>query len=150
MNASTYEILNAVFGAGLGAAFYVLMTANKFLTEGIFDPKYNSTYFTRLVCGIISGSILYIITDAITKNGGNVEDATAIYLAPGIAAIVGGFSCEIVEQVLQRLGEILLATLRGEAISQKNVRDAREKLTALKVKVPAQAQDIDSVLATLK
>jgi hypothetical protein len=37
--------------AGLGACFAALFLANRYIAEGTFDPKYESSYWIRFILG---------------------------------------------------------------------------------------------------
>jgi hypothetical protein len=108
--------INALMGAGLGAAFYVLLKTQPYLLDRSFDPKYNSAYISRFITGVIGGIILAIaIGPALEKQIGSTPGAA---LTPGVLAILGGYAAEAVEQVLQRLVEVLLALVRGDGSTQ--------------------------------
>ena len=51
-------LLNAIFGAGLGATFYTLLKTQPYLADRSFDPKYNAAYINRFITGVIAGLIL--------------------------------------------------------------------------------------------
>jgi len=107
---------NSLLGAALGAAFYVLLKTQPYLVSRCFDPKYNSAYISRFITGVIGGVILATaIGPALGKQLGAGPGAT---LTPGVLAILGGYAAEAVEQVLQRLVEVLLAVVRGDGSGQ--------------------------------
>jgi hypothetical protein len=118
----TTGFLNWVFGAGMGASFYVLTKAQPYLQNRSYDPKYNNTYICRFVIGIVSGVILALITNAM-----NGTDKTGLLtkLGPGMIAIIGGYSAEAVQLILQRLSDVITATVRGD-----NSSDTKAKLQA--------------------
>jgi hypothetical protein len=104
--------LNAFSGASLGASFYVLIKTQPYLSNRSYDPKFNAAHISRFITGVIGGVILAIalgpfLTDKLQAVAGNT-------LTPGVLAILGGFSAEAVELILQRLVEILLAAVRGD------------------------------------
>ena len=54
-------LLNLLFlmtAAGLGACFAALFQANRYIAEGTFDPKYESSYWIRFVLGLMAGLML--------------------------------------------------------------------------------------------
>jgi hypothetical protein len=55
---------------------------------------------------------------------------TWIGLTPGVLALLGGYSSEAVENVLQRIVDILLAIIRGDASADTNAKVAAAKVTA--------------------
>jgi hypothetical protein len=141
----------------------MLIRLQPFLENRTFDPKYNSAYFTRFVTRVVAGVILaYVVKAYVTRDPSKSNNAIA-YLSPSIIGILGGFSAEAVEQVLQRLVEVLLSTIRGDNSAQVQAKlnveqsakfsDVRDKLDALdKAKGdPAKFQtEMDAVKAVLK
>lgn len=99
-----------IAGAGLGASFYVLVNSYKYIITRSFDPEYGNTYLCRLVIGFISGVILAFVAKPFISEGTPMAQ-----LGPGVIALIGGFSAEAVEQVLNRLVEIILSAVRGDA-----------------------------------
>jgi uncharacterized membrane protein len=97
---------NLLFSAGLGSAFYGLFTAHDYVKNRTFDPRYNSVYLIRFVLGIIAGLILASL-------GVADQNDTLKKLGLGVIALLGGYSAEAVNQVLQRLVDILLAAVKG-------------------------------------
>jgi len=104
--------VNVVFGASLGAAFYILVKTQPYLVNRSYDPKFNASYISRFITGVIGGVILAIaLGPFLTEKLGNTFGKT---LTPGILALLGGFSAEAVELILQRLVDVLLAAVRGD------------------------------------
>jgi hypothetical protein len=113
-------LINAFAGAGLGASFYVLLKTQPYLVSRSYDPKYNAVYFARFITGVIAGVILATaIGPAFHEKFGSGAGAA---LTPGVLAILGGFAAEAVEQLLQRLVEVLLTLVRGDSSSQVQAR----------------------------
>jgi hypothetical protein len=103
-------LLNELFylsAAGLGASFGALFMANRYITEGTFDPKYESSYWIRFALGLIAGIIL---AEVITL----VSDLEGGGLAKPALAMVGGFSAALVYRILNRLVETIESLFRGE------------------------------------
>jgi hypothetical protein len=105
---------NSFFGAGLGAAFYVLLKTHEYLVTRTFDPKYNNAYLTRFVTGMVAGVILSNLLGFWVGN----KSSSFLQLSPGVAAIIGGFSAEAVEQILQRMADLLVATVKGDGSAE--------------------------------
>ena len=123
VSATFWTSLNAFFGAVLGASFYVLVKTQPFLANRSYDPKYNASYISRFFTGVIGGLILSIaLGPFISGKLGTQLDQS---LSPGVIALLGGFSARAVELILQRLVEVLLATVRGDGSD-----DAKARLTA--------------------
>ena len=119
---------NWFFAAALGASFYGLFTAHEFVKNRTFDPRYNSLYLIRFVLGIVSGVILGMFAPAFSGN------ETFQKLGPSVIALLGGFSADAVNQVLQRFVDILLAVVRGDnstAAKAKAQQTAQQELLAL-------------------
>ena len=122
-SADVWTALNAFSGASLGASFYVLIKTQPYLVNRSYDPKFNSSYISRFITGVIGGVILATaLGPMLTEKFQGVAGST---LTPGVLAILGGFSAEAVESILQRLVEILLAAVRGDGSG-----DAKAKLNA--------------------
>jgi len=115
--------INALTGAALGASFYVLLKTQPYLVNRSFDPKYNAAYISRFITGVIAGVIL---ATAIAPNL-NLQSDTAKALSTGVLPILGGYAAEAVEQVLQRLVEVLLALVRGDGSAQVQAKAAAEQ-----------------------
>ena len=120
---SFWTTLNAIFGALLGASFYVLVKTQPYLLNRSYDPKFNGSYISRFVIGVIGGLILSIALGPFltTKLGDGLNTS----LSPGVLALIGGYSAEAVELVLQRVSDILVTAVRGDGST-----DAKTKLTA--------------------
>lgn len=118
---------NWFFAAALGASFYGLFTAHEYVKTRTFDPSYNSLYLIRFVLGIISGLILGMLSPAFS-------DPTSQKLGPSVIALLGGFSAEAVNQILQRFVDILLAAIRGDnsaAAKTKASQTAQQELLSI-------------------
>jgi hypothetical protein len=136
-----WQGVNAIMGAALGASFYVLLKTQPFLVTRSFDPKYNAAYISRFITGVIGGVILAI---AIGPEIGKKTDSTSVFaLTPGILAILGGYAAEAVEQILQRLVEVLLATVRGDGSAQAQAKAAAEQ-AAKTAKLQEQLPDLEA------
>ena len=131
--------VNAFTGAGLGASFYVLIKTQPYLLKRSFDPRYNASYISRFITGVIGGVILATaIGPVLPKQAGSV-----IALTPGLLAILGGYAAEAVELVLQRLVEILLSIVRGDGSA-----DVKAKAAAAQVQTSASVDDLLQQLQT--
>lgn len=89
------NLLFYVFSASLGACFSALFQANAYITEGQFDPKYEPSYWIRLLVGIMAGLILASLIP--------VEGAAMHGLGKPTLALVGGFSASLVYRILNLL-----------------------------------------------
>jgi hypothetical protein len=122
--------VNVVFGAGLGASFYILVKTQPYLVNRSYDPKFNASYISRFITGVIGGVILAIaLGPFLTAKLGNDLGKS---ITPGILALLGGFSAEAVELILQRMVDVLLAAVRGDgsaAVQAKAGAAAEAKTT---------------------
>jgi hypothetical protein len=121
---SWWPAINVFTGAALGAAFYVLLKTQPYLVNRSFDPKYNSVYISRFITGVVGGVIL---ATTITQVGTGTATGTSKNFSPGVLAILGGYAAEAVEQILQRLVEVLLAAVRGDGSAQMQASVEKEQ-----------------------
>lgn len=135
------RLLNAFFGAGLGAAFYTLLKTQPYLANRSFDPKYNAAYLNRFVTGVVAGLILATALYSALPNTREANQGV-IALSPAILAILGGFASEAVEQILQRLVEVLLALVRGDGAAQVKAKTIAQQ-TAKNAEVRDKIVDLE-------
>jgi hypothetical protein len=93
-----------VSAASLGACFANLQRINTFISEGTYDPRFQSTYWTRWVMGVISGVILsQLVYNAFLAHSGADRGAGAAgAIAQPILALLGGYSVDFVHGLLRR------------------------------------------------
>lgn len=139
-SASFWTSLNAFFGAVLGASFYVLVKTQPYLANRSYDPKYNASYISRFFTGVIGGLILSIALGPFIS--GKLGTALDQSLSPGVIALLGGFSARAVELILQRLVEVLMATVRGDGSDDAKARLA----TAAAAKDDSVKKALDAVI----
>ena len=107
---SQVELITLLSAAGMGASYLALYQANRLVVEGIYDPKYNSSYWIRFVLGLISGVIL---AEVITQT--NLIPTTGdMQLGKIVLALLGGFSASVVYRILTRLVEAIESIFRGD------------------------------------
>ncbi len=107
-------LLNLLFilsASAIGGAFYALFQANKYLSQGTFDPKYEPTYWTRFVLGIVSGMILSELLNFDTSQMTAISSSEA-FVRPTLA-ILGGFSTGAVYRILNRMVEAVESLVQG-------------------------------------
>jgi hypothetical protein len=85
-----------MFIAALGGAFHGISTLNRHIADGTYDPRYDASYWTRLVLGVISGMILSSLLEV--PAGSNVHE-----VGRHVLALVGGFSAGLVHRILDRM-----------------------------------------------
>lgn len=100
-----FAVLFVISAAGLGASFYTLYTAFRYVNNRSYDPVRNSTYIARFVLGLVAGLILTLVLFG-----------TEADLGVGTVglAIIGGFSSDIVFRILTRLAETIEFAILGE------------------------------------
>lgn len=96
--------------AGLGAAFTALFRANRYIANGTFDPKYESSYWVRFTLGIIAGMILATLIP--------IEKSMESDFAKPLLAMLGGFSALVVYRIIERLVEAVASFVRGDPQKQ--------------------------------
>ncbi len=82
----------------VGATLANLKRLEPFISACTYDPRYESSYWIRLVMGLISGIVLsqLISTGAINDAGGE----QALNVREPVLALLGGFSGELVHNIL--------------------------------------------------
>lgn len=117
-------LVNELFllsAAGIGAAFAALFTANHYIAEGTYDPKYEASYWVRFVLGLIAGIVLASLIP-ITSGAEGGQSFTRPFLA-----LLGGFSAAVVFRILQRVVSTLESLVQGE---RSEVDAARKRAAA--------------------
>jgi uncharacterized membrane protein YraQ (UPF0718 family) len=141
--AQNWQSFGLVSAAALGSAFYGLFTANEYAKLRTFDPRYNSVYMIRFFLGVIAGAILARIPIF-------SADGTLKTFGPNLIALLGGYSAEAVNQILQRLVEIMVATVKGSGAdaAKAELEQTKTKLTAqLTGAKQAVSQDLADVMS---
>jgi len=114
-----------VSAASLGACFANLQRINTFISDGTYDPRVQSTYWTRWVMGVISGIVLsqlvYVFYLAQSGNDQTVGTASVAIGQP-ILALIGGYSVDFVHGILTRainsVGNFFGVSMAGGADNQ--------------------------------
>jgi hypothetical protein len=117
-------LLNELFFitlGGLGAAFSALFTAYRYISDGTYDPKYESTYWLRFILGLMAGLLL----PALIPIGGGADDNA---LTKPLLALLGGFSAAMLYRLLERLVNTVESLVRGDSRELRAVE--REAATA--------------------
>lgn len=87
--------------AALGACFSGLFQINKYISLGIYDPKFESSYWIRLLLGLVAGLMLAVVIPV--SKYVNTEGANLNYISVPLLAMLGGFSASLVYRILTRL-----------------------------------------------
>lgn len=118
-------LLNELFivtAAAIGASFAALFNAHKYIAAGTYDPKYDYSYWIRLVLGLIAGTILALLIP--------LEDTVGHMTKPTLG-MLGGFSVTVVYRILNRLVVTVETLVHGDArdmvSSQLNSQKAKSE-----------------------
>ena len=115
-------------GAGVGAAFYALLTASDYIKNSTFDPKYNSIYIIRFVLGIMSGLILTYGLKQFVGNGTGAGGFDLTKISDSALALVGGFAADVVARALIRVSDTLNTLFVGS--DKVKTSAAKQKIEA--------------------
>jgi hypothetical protein len=116
-------LVNGLFylvAGGLGAAFSALFTAQRYIKEGIYDPKYESTYWLRFILGLMAGVLL----PALVPLG---ADGGAGSVTRPLLALLGGFSAAVLYRILERLVTTVETLVRSDP---RQMRSAQQEVAA--------------------
>lgn len=120
-------LVNELFflaAGGLGAAFSALFTAYRYIAEGTYDPKFESTYWLRFILGLMAGLLL----PALVPLGGGAETET---LTRPLLALLGGFSASVLYRILERLVSAVESLVHGD--DSRELRTARREAESARV-----------------
>jgi hypothetical protein len=102
--------VNEVFllsAAGIGAAFAALFQANRYIAQGTYEPKYESSYWIRFVLGLLAGIVLASLIPI--KSSGSAGGLSKPFLA-----LLGGFSAAVVFKILTQVVTTLESLVTGD------------------------------------
>lgn len=139
--------LRLLLAAGLGASFYALFTANRYVVARTYDPGYTIVYWTRLGLGLIAGAILAQLVAPDVKVG-VIKD-----LGPTTVALLGGYASDAVNRILRRLVDMLVTLVRGDtrdllAAHEREMRLAlAEQVGRVRLQTAASLIDLTERLA---
>jgi len=101
-------LLNLLFllsCAGLGATFSCLHQLFYYINNTTYDPKFNATYWIKIMMGVMSGlmlSELLPLDNLATDSASSIDD-----LDKPLIAMLGGFSSDLLYKILSRLLELV-------------------------------------------
>jgi hypothetical protein len=110
-----------VSAAAVGASLTNLKRLDTYISACTYDPRYESSYWTRLVMGLISGVILsQLIYGAFLTPSGNAAATNGspdvlTSLGQPILALVGGFSADLVYGILTHFISVIGNLFGGPA-----------------------------------
>lgn len=115
-----------VSAASLGGCFANLQRINTVISDGTYDPRVQSTYWTRWVMGVISGIVLsQLVYDFFLAQSADDTSARALSgaIVQPILALVGGYSVDFVHGILTRaintLGNFFGISMEGRGDNQQ-------------------------------
>jgi len=152
--------------AALGAAFYNLFEAHKYISNNSYDTKYDSIYWMRFVLGIVSGVILsqfiFVSPEIVGSDPGNTaeninksQELGGFITYKPLLAFLGGFSARVVHKILNSLVDSIETFVTGSARDMVKAREEaakvqmKEKINALKQK-NAQTKAVERVQMTMQ
>lgn len=120
-------LLNRLFllcCSGIGACFSGLHRVNRFVAAGTYDPKYNSTYWTSLIMGLIAGTVIVELVPFQSMT----QDTTLQNFGKPALAVLAGFSVNMIYNMLQHIVNTLEAFVRGDRSDLKNAEITNKKI----------------------
>ena len=106
--ASLEILIFLMSAAAMGGCFHALFIAHKYIEQGTYDPRFESSYWMRIGLGIIAGLVLSQMIPI--GPGPETADASAPVSSASVfgkplLALLGGSSATLVYTILQRLVE---------------------------------------------
>lgn len=137
------NVLMWIGAAGIGASFVCLYKANRYVTEGTFDPMYVGSYWIRFFLGLISGLMLAVtVNEDLFKNNTLLEPE--VIRVP--LAMVGGFSAELFYTFLSRMVEACKSLFQGSAEEAIKSQVTREKARLAALQMQEQMQQAAALM----
>lgn len=91
--------------AGMGATFAALHQLFGYVNNSTYNPKFNATYWIKIMMGLISGLLM---SELIPLNElGGSTDSHLHDLGKPVMALLGGFSSDLPYRILSRLLEVV-------------------------------------------
>ena len=87
---------------------------NNYIADGTFKVSLSFTYWARYVLGIVAGLLLSELLATLIEPNKIKEFGNTSYLLKPILAILGGFSANLVYQILNRLVETVESLFKAE------------------------------------
>lgn len=158
------DILIRFSGAILGSSLFAFWSARIYLRESKFSSHYSQDYIVRFGIGLVAGFILgSILTEAVSSVDQSLQEGVpskdqslqeaANMFGPFTLAVVGGYSAEAVVQILNRIAEVLVTTIRGgrEEAKLNAERTVSKKLnqTAADLNEASQIDDPEQLKAKI-
>lgn len=139
-------IMNVGMGlaaAGIGASFVCLNKANRYVTDGTFDPMYEGSYWIRFFLGLISGLMLAVTVNEAQFEGNTLLEPDVIRV---LLAIVGGFSAELFYTFLSRFVEACKSLFQGSVDEMVKTQVTREKVRLAALQMQEQMRQAAALM----
>jgi hypothetical protein len=125
-----------VVTSALGASFSALFKVKRYLDNMTYDDRYEPSYWTRWVLGLLAGIILAVLLTNLLPFDSTSPDVdspgtenAAFQLTVPLLALVGGFSSDLVYRLLKRVIDAIEALMEGSAADriEAATRDAEAR-----------------------
>jgi len=114
---SSLSVVTYLFAAaGVGATFAALWRLNRYVDEGTYDRRYDSSYLIMIVLGLISGLVLAMVIPIDSVAGQKA-------LSKPLLALLGGFSATAVHRILMRLVAAVESIVKGDPTDEAKAKD---------------------------
>jgi hypothetical protein len=112
--------------ASLGSCFQNLQRINVVISSGTYDPKFQSTYWTRWAMGVISGIIIAQLIFVFLLHAPTTGATLPATIGQPLLALLGGYSVDLVHGILSHtintLGSFFRGSGEGMVDNQARVR----------------------------
>lgn len=135
-----------VCAAGVGACFYSLNSAKRYVVSRTFDDKFIPHYYNRIIIGVIAGVILANFID-VSSISGKTEGTPIVNLSASLISLLGGFSSDFVVRFLNRLLAMIQTLIEGDT---KEIIENKIEQTKMQLKSEQLKQNIGNVAGLRK
>jgi hypothetical protein len=105
--------------ASIGVSFYSLFQAKMYMAEKMFESANEATFWIRYIQGIMAGSLLAIMIP--------IEVSLKSDFGKPLLALIGGFSSDVVYQILNQLIDKVKSTVTGDNRAGEGCRQQSTK-----------------------
>jgi hypothetical protein len=118
-----------VSSAALGASFYALFEAYKYIATSSYDAKYDSIYWIRFILGVVSGVLLaqFLFVGTPQASPTDMGNMSIMTYKP-LLAFLGGFSARVVYKILNSLVDSVETFISGSARDAVRAREESAKV----------------------
>ena len=141
-----------VSAASLGSCFRNLQIINVIISKGTYDPKFQSTYWTRWVMGVISGVILSQLVFIFLMQGATTDGSAAPpTFGQPILALLGGYSGDLVHGILSHTIDTIASFFRvsGAPVADNQPRGQEAEVVAQERLITTTTADLIDLLHKL-